>query len=217
MLSFKEIKKVMKEFSTTYDEALAFLIKVERAKIELEKDLIEIERAKIELQKAKATTITKPTFPVIDTTFETKEDQPKKDEDDIFISQHCNVDTYDKALAEGEARACPCINTDEIKQKLEKLPRTNPRVKKYLEAAEGWIESYDEVDHEYCIPSSSITSVDKPTDEKAAEEFRKEAVWAFIAPLVNKAEEIVEQPNGVNPVFNVSDVQSFYDSLGEED
>lgn len=202
MITIKAIKKIMKEFGKTADDALDFLIK--------------IEEANKRLQKEPVTETTKPVFPVDNITFETKEDQPKKDEDDIFISQHCNDDTYEMALAEGEARACPCINTDEIKEKLEKLPRTNPRVKKYLEAAEGWIERYDEIDHEYCVPSSSITSVDKPTDEKTAEEFREEAVWAFIAPLVNKAAKIAEQPNGVDPVFNVSDVQSFYDSLGED-
>ena len=199
MLSIKEIKKIMKEFDKTADEALDFLIKIERAKKELQEQPV---------------TKTELTFPVVD--IETKEEQPKKDEDDNYIEHYCNTQNYEMALAEGEARACPCKNTEEIKQKLEKLPRTNPRVKKYLEAAESWLESYSEIDHEYCIPSSSITSID-PVDEKAAEESRKNAVYAFIAPLVNKAEEIAEQPNDVNPVFSVNDVQAFYDSLGEED
>ena len=35
MLSIKEIKKVMKEFGKTKEDALAFLIKIERAKKEL--------------------------------------------------------------------------------------------------------------------------------------------------------------------------------------
>ena len=202
MLSIKEIKKVMKEFETTKEDALAFLIQIERAK----KELQEVQTTKTE---------TKPVFPVVDIE-ETKEEPLKKDEDDNYIDHYCNTETYEMALAEGEARACPCMNTDEIKQKLEKLPRTNPRVKKYLEAAESWLDNYLEIDREYCIPSSSITSID-PVDEKAAEESRENAVYAFIAPLVNKAEEIAEHPNGVNPVFSVNDVQAFYDSLGEED
>lgn len=203
MLSIKEIKKIMKEFDKTADEALDFLIKIERAKKELQEQPV-------------TKTETKPVFPVVDIPLETKEEQPKKDEDDNYIEHYCNTQTYEMALAEGEARACPCMNTDEIKQKLEKLPRTNPRVKKYLEAAESWLDSYLEIDREYCIPSSSITSIE-PTDEKAAEESRKNAVYAFIAPLVNKAEEIAEHPSDINPVFSVNDVQAFYDSLGEED
>jgi len=191
MLSIREIKKVMREFGKTADEALDFLIKIERAKKELQ---------------AVTKTETKPVFPVID--IETEE-TPKKDEDDIFINNTCNDDSYDKALAEGEARVCPCMNTDEIKQKLEKLPRTNPRVKKYLEAAGGWLEKYQEIDHEYNIGAFSITS-GEPVDAKVAEKSRENAVYAFIAPLVNKAEEIAEQSNEVN------DVQAFYDSLGED-
>lgn len=205
MITIKAIKKVMKEFDKTADEALDFLIKIERANKELQS---------VPSLEKPLTETTKPAFPVVD--IETKEEQPKKDEDDTYIDHYCNTTTYEMALAEGEARACPCRNTDEIKQKLEKLPRTNPRVKKYLEAAESWLESYSEMDREYCIPSSSITSID-PVDEKAAEESRENAVYAFIAPLVNKAEEIAEQSNEVNPVFSVNDVQAFYDSLGEED
>jgi hypothetical protein len=204
MLSIKEIKKVMKEFGKTADEALDFLIKIERAKKELQE------------QPVTKTETTKPVFPVVDIPLETKEEQPKKDEDDTFIDTRCNTDTFERALAEGEARACPWRNTDEIKQKLEKLPRTNPRVKKYLEAAESWLEYYSELYYEYYIPSTSITSIE-PTDKKAAEESRKNAIYAFIAPLVEKAEKIAEQPNDVNPVFSAKDVQSFYDSLGEED
>lgn len=204
MLSIKEIKKVMKEFGKTADEALDFLIKIERAKKELQEQPV-------------TKTETKPVFPVVDIPLETKEEQPKKDEDDTFIDQHCNDDSYEKALAEGEARVFPCRDTDEIKQKLEKLPRTNPRVKKYLEAAESWIEKYQEIDREYHIGTFSVTSDDTAEVTKKAEEVRLNAVYAFIAPLVNKAEEIAEQPNDVNPVFSAKDVQSFYDSLGEED
>lgn len=203
MLSIREIKKVMKEFDKTADEALDFLIK--------------IERAKKELQEVQTTETTKPTFPVIDTTFETEE-TPKKDEDDIYISQHCNDDSYDKALAEGEARACPCKDVEYTKQLLKDLPRTNPRVKKYLEAAEGWIEKYQEIDHEYNIGTFSTTSDDTAEVSKNAEESRLNAVYAFVTPLVTKAAELArfDGEKESDTEEEAKSIQTFYDSLEED-
>lgn len=206
MLSIKEIKKVMKEFDKTADEALDFLIKIERAKKELQ-------------EQPTTKTETKPVFPVID--IETKEETPKKDEDDNYIDQHCNDDSYDKALAEGEARVCPFKDVEWTKQLLKDLPRTNPRVKKYLEAAEGWIEKYQEIDHEYNIGTFSVTSQDTE-DTKRAEESRLNAVYAFINPLVTKAAELsrFDGEKEEEPVkesdFNMNEVQAFYDTLGED-
>lgn len=203
MITIKAIKKIMKEFDKTADEALDFLIKIEEANIRLQKNAQTIE------------TETKPVFPVID--IETKEETPKKDEDDVYIDQHCNDDSYDKALAEGEARVCPLKDVEYTKQLLKDLPRTNPRVKKYLETAEGWIEKYQEIDHEYNINTFSVTSQDTEDTERA-EESRLNAVYAFVNPLVTKAAELsrFDEKEEEESDFNMSEVQAFYDTLEED-
>lgn len=211
MITLKSIKKVMKEFGKTAEDALEFLIKIEEANIRLQKE---------------KESITKTTTSQFDNPFEKTESTAveEKDEDDIYIDQHCNDDSYDKALAEGEARTCPLKDVEYTKQLLKDLPRTNPRAKKYLEAAESWIEKYQEIDHEYNIGTFSVTSDDTESTDNA-EEARLNAVYAFITPLVTKAAELArfdgeketdteeEKKTG----FSTKNIQAFYDSLGEED
>lgn len=201
MITLKDIKKVMKEFGKTADEALDFIIKIEEANLRLQKGL------PVTTEKVVESAV--PT--------QTPENIPVEDTDDLFIGAYDDA-LYERYLAEGEARACPCQDVEWVKQSLKNLPRTNPRVRKYLEAAEGWIEKYQEYDHEYGIGSFSKTSVTDSVDRKAAEESRLNAVYAFVSHLVGEAERIANEPIGVDPLSSEEkDIDEFYTKLCKED